>query len=263
MLKFLGLVALAAVASAATFSRPLIRDHPLSPSGRIVGGEDTTIQDVPYQVSLRVYGSHNCGGSIISEYWLVTAGHCVDYSYSAYTIVAGTTYRTRGGSKHTVQSIVLHENFGTNSVGVPVNDVALIRVNEPFIFDETRQPIPLLNQDEDTQAGAMSIITGWGTTGDSWDLPMTLQTVSVPIVDKKRCSVAYDNVGGLPPRQICAAYPEGGKDACQGDSGGPLAVEGRLAGIVSWGNGCALPGKPGVYTEVAAFRTWIRINSNV
>ena len=79
----------------------------------------------------------------------------------------------------------------------------------------------------------------------------------IPIIDTRVCNEAYDSFGGLPAGQICAAHPAGGKDACQGDSGGPLAVDGKLAGVVSWGNGCAKKGYPGAYTEVAAFREWI------
>jgi len=62
---------------------------------------------------------------------------------------------------------------------------------------------------------------------------------------------------------ICAAYSQGGVDSCQGDSGGPLfdASTGVQYGVVSWGFGCALAGRPGVYAEVALYRSWILSNA--
>jgi len=72
----------------------------------------------------------------------------------------------------------------------------------------------------------------------------------VPIVDKSICDDNYGIFGGIPINQICAGYAVGGVDHCQGDSGGPLFRNGELRGIVSWGNGCANAGYPGVYTEV-------------
>ncbi|XP_044582557.1 trypsin-1-like [Cotesia glomerata] len=229
--------------------------------GRIVGGDNTTIEDVPYQISLQVYGRHNCGGSIISKEWIVTAGHCVSSSVSTHTIRAGTTFHNNDGSHHTVAEIIRHEGFGSDESGFPINDVALIRVNEVFQFDETRQPIPLFNPDEEAIPGSISVITGWGNTLS--EFPDNLQTVNVPIISKAQCNENYASYGGIPENEICAAYPGGGKDACQGDSGGPLAIEGRLAGLTSWGIGCARPEYPGVYTEVAAFRSWIKQKTGI
>lgn len=62
---------------------------------------------------------------------------------------------------------------------------------------------------------------------------------------------------------ICAGYMQaGGVDACQGDSGGPLVCNGTLAGIVSWGYRCAVPGYPGIYTNVSYYNNWIVTNNN-
>lgn len=88
-------------------------------------------------------------------------------------------------------------------------------------------------------------------------MPSVLQTVEVPIVDKKSCNRAYFLSGGISKGQVCAGYLEGGKDSCQGDSGGPLVCNGSLSGIVSYGNGCAAPGFPGVYSDVAYYKDWI------
>lgn len=115
----------------------------------------------------------------------------------------------------------------------------------------------MFNASEESVPGVEATISGWGAIHQSGPTSEKLQIVHVPLVAKAKCNDAYSSLGGVPAGQICAAYPEGGKDACQGDSGGPLTIDGRLAGIVSWGNGCAKKGYPGVYTEVAAFREWI------
>lgn len=85
----------------------------------------------------------------------------------------------------------------------------------------------------------------------------------VPSVNQTECSKAYNNMGGITDRMICAGFKAGGKDACQGDSGGPLVADNKLVGVVSWGYGCAKPDYPGVYSRVAAARDWIRSKTNI
>lgn len=96
-----------------------------------------------------------------------------------------------------------------------------------------------------------------------WASP-ALMRVSIPIVNRRTCQLKYWLVRNVTDRMICAGnLQNGGKDACQGDSGGPLTANGTLYGIVSWGYGCAKAGYPGVYTNVAAFRLWIKLISGV
>ncbi|XP_076229117.1 trypsin-1 [Nomia melanderi] len=231
--------------------------NPLSPSGQIVGGVDVSIEEVPHQVLLQSSGFGFCGGSIIGEEWVITAGHCMVYPPEWITVLAGTNTKSSGGSEHKVEVVHVHENYDTNWYGVPLNDVAVMKVSTPFKLDKTRQPIKIFKQDEESVAGVGATVTGWGAVREGGMTHEVLQKVNVPIVSKSSCNDAYQSYGGLPAGQICAAVPEGGKDACQGDSGGPLTIGGRLAGLVSWGYGCARRGYPGVHTEVAAYSDWV------
>lgn len=193
---------------------------------------------------------------------MLTAGHCVVGSPASLKIRAGSTFVDRSGSLHQVDAITLHEDYGFK-YGSPVNDVALFHVVEPFEFDDTRQPIELF--DEESGDGVESVLTGWGSTNTHGGSPDRLQAVTVHIIGKSRCNEAYEKLMcGLPEGQICAGeYGVGGKDHCYGDSGGPMTIDGRLAGIVSWGEGCAEPYYPGVCTEIAHFRGWINAHLEI
>ncbi|MBK8049191.1 MAG: serine protease [Anaerolineales bacterium] len=115
-------------------------------------------------------------------------------------------------------------------------------------------------------AGKPAVVTGWGNTQSFPQWPDGLRQVTVPLVAREACDVAYQDTG-YPPgtitdTMICAGVEEGGKDSCQGDSGGPLVVEDSFlgwwqVGVVSWGEGCALPQIPGVYAHAPAFTDWI------
>jgi len=100
-------------------------------------------------------------------------------------------------------------------------------------------------------------------TSEGGDAPDVLQKAQVPVTTDAYCGNSYSNFDAR--TMLCAGYPQGGTDTCQGDSGGPMygrtaAGALRVVGATSFGEGCARPGKPGVYARVgdAALREWIR-----
>ena len=110
------------------------------------------------------------------------------------------------------------------------------------------------------------LFSGFGTLSSGGSLAQVLMQVSVPIVTESTCKTAYGS--SIHDSMVCAGLAQGGKDSCQGDSGGPLVCEanGRffLEGVVSWGSGCASPGKYGVYSRVRYLRNWVdsKISNN-
>ncbi|MBJ05247.1 MAG: hypothetical protein CMP65_05050 [Flavobacteriales bacterium] len=235
----------------------------------IVGGEDADIQDYPYQVALgnSSFGSFFyafCGASIINEYWVLTAAHCVqgeNPNNTAVRVGSDSDY-AQGGTIYQADQIIIHENYSNNGNNW---DIALIRLEDPISFNNNTQPV-LLVCDQQVELGVedpgqMSWITGWGNTEGTTNSSQ-LQVVGVPITEES------NYWGGVEDDEIMAGYPNGGYDSCQGDSGGPmvvLAADGETylqVGIVSWGSGCAEPGYPGVYSRVSYFIDWICENTN-
>lgn len=235
----------------------------LNSTNRIVGGELAVEGDAPHQVSLQT-GSHRCGASIISSTWMVTAAHCTDgYQNSPGSLYVryGSLKHASGGTRVQLSRVVQHPNYDSWTID---NDISLLQVGSPISLGSA-----LINSiglpDQEPADGVNVVVTGWGTTAESGSIPADLRKVTVPIVSRARCNTAYGSSGyTISNAMICAAADGGGKDACQGDSGGPLVdADGKLAGAVSWGIGCARPAYPGVYANVAYFRDWIRTNSGV
>ncbi|CAG7683970.1 unnamed protein product [Allacma fusca] len=227
----------------------------------IVGGVPVNKNELPYQISLQYFGEHMCGGTIISDSAIVTAAHCIFVGYeSEITIVAGDHLLTRDDGteqRRAVRKVTVHEDYDDNEYP---NDIALIILEEPFTLNGAVKALPLAPEGHDANGSALT--SGWGSLDWEGEYPDIMYKVSVPIVSDQECIAAYGS--DVVASNICAGFPEGGKDACQGDSGGPLVAEDLgykyLAGIVSWGEGCAFPNYPGVYTEVSYFVNWIAKN---
>lgn len=232
----------------------------------IVGGQPAEPGEWPWQVMVRP-GAYLCGGSLIAADWVVTAAHCVYngdklFAPSSVSVKLGEYDRTvseNGEQLHSIAEIIAHEEYDAQTNN---NDIALLRLSSPAVMNDRVASIGLLStgmSDAFAHPGTDAVVTGWGTTAEGGSAATKLMEVSVPIVSNDQCNRAY---GIVTDNMLCAGYQEGGKDSCQGDSGGPLVVRAdsgtwRLAGVVSFGYGCARAGFYGVYTRVSRYENWI------
>jgi trypsin len=238
----------------------------------IVGGSTAAITSYPWQVSFQsADGSHFCGGSVLSDRWVITAQHCVDEagraiaSPASVRIAAGSSKLSTMASQgqvRGVQDVFPYPDFTAPEAG---RDVALLYLATPLSFSSSVAPIATVSaadaQSGATNTGVIATVSGWGATSQSGGGTDTLRAVNVPIVSNATADAAYPE--SITADQLAAGDTQnGGEDACQGDSGGPLVVtKGSakvLAGVVSWGYGCAQAQYPGMYGRVSSFDDWIK-----
>nr|XP_005289549.1 anionic trypsin-1-like [Chrysemys picta bellii] len=220
---------------------------------RIVGGYECSPHSQPWQVSLNV-GYHFCGGSLITDQWVVSAAHCWYYPDSMQVILGDHNIQVFEHTEHLmrIETIVWHPSYDYQTLD---HDIMLIKLAHPVRTDAYVQPVSLPTACP--AAGTSCVVSGWGNIlSDGVFSPYNLQCVNIPILSNAECEGSYP--GMITSTMLCAGYLEGGKDACQGDSGGPLVCNGELQGIVSWGVGCAQKDQPGVYTKVCSLLPWIK-----
>jgi len=244
--------------SPASISTPMSRG-----GGRIVGGSDATYGEFPHQIALLrggPGGSLMCGGSIVSENWVVTAGHCCDgQSASRLGVRVGSHMLNEVDADQedfAVKRVVLHEDYDSWTIN---NDICLLELDGTVTMGSHVGAISFPSDGEEYDAGTMCTVTGWGTTSEGGSLGKILQKVDVPIVSDADCRGSYGE-NDIADSMICAGFEQGGKDSCQGDSGGPFMCGAQLSGVVSWGYGCAEAGYPGVYTQTSYFVSWLNAN---
>jgi secreted trypsin-like serine protease len=216
----------------------------------VVGGTRAAQGEFPFMVRL----SMGCGGALYSARLVLTAAHCVGATgtNTSYTATLGVV-DLQSASRTVIRSNYVYRAPGYNGNG---KDWALIRLASPATGLAT---LPIAtNTTYDT--GTFTI-AGWGSATEGGPQQRYLLKASVPFVSDTSCNASYSG-SVIAAEEICAGYASGGTDTCQGDSGGPMFRRNASnawvqVGITSWGNGCARPNYPGVYTQVSTFASAI------
>ncbi|WUS66485.1 serine protease [Kitasatospora sp. NBC_01246] len=245
---------------------------PAEAQRRVIGGAVVSTADHPWMVAVasrQQFGNGRsgqfCGGALVTPTKVVTAAHCFYDEAKGRrverpglkVVVGRDDLRGSVGREVPVEAVWIHPDY---AFAANMNDVAVLTLTES---QGARPVIDLVGQGdtEPYREGNRAQVYGWGDTSGKGDYSPTLRGVDVSVIPDRTCAQAYPggSDGHFDARgMVCAGAEKGGKDACQGDSGGPLVVAGRLAGLVSWGTGCAEAAHPGVYTRVAAVADAVR-----
>ncbi|XP_055945560.1 plasma kallikrein-like [Argiope bruennichi] len=227
---------------------------------RIIGGREAQKGSWPWQLALlNRYREPFCGATLIAPKWALTAAHCLRRKL----IVRSGEHNLMSIEGTEQESLVVeqyvHPDYDEATVH---NDVALLKLKKPFIFDNHTQAACLPQQQDSLDVDSKGIILGWGKHKSTAIYGTDdLHQAEVPIVDPEECQKSYDTYP-ITQTVICAGYKQGRVDSCAGDSGGPLLVQkkGRwtLFGVTSFGDGCGEKGKYGIYSSVPKYVKWIR-----
>ncbi|KAJ1086181.1 hypothetical protein NDU88_006305 [Pleurodeles waltl] len=228
------------------------------PRGRILGGAETKPNlRPPYMASIQVNETHQCGGLLLAQQWVLSAAHCLPESNSSrLRVLLGAHSLTEpepSKQYFQIRKQVAHPNY---TAANNHNDILLLQLNETVTLGPDVQVFPIEREDVDVEVGTKCRVAGWGMISLTGKRPDKMHEVEVPIMSRETCNRRdhYDNE--LTKNMLCAGARR--KDSCEGDSGGPLVCAGKAVGIVSWGNRkCGNIKKPGIYTRISAYISWI------
>ena len=254
------IAALAAVASFACSETVDSAEHTDVDANEIVGGTEATPGSWPGAVALFSGNTQVCGGTLVADEWVITAGHCIRPGSAtggiSKVVIGRHKLSTTDGESITVKKATRNAGFSDATLD---NDIAILQLTS-----KSTHPVAKIMAPETfatlAPTGTVTVV-GWGTMSEgAFSSSPVLRQVDVPVIPNATCK-AFSRYDTVTDNMICAGFTEGGKDSCQGDSGGPLfaKVGGTTyhMGVVSWGIGCARANAPGVYTKLVNYLPWL------
>jgi len=222
---------------------------------KIVGGVEATPHEFPWQVGL-FFDGYFCGGTIISEKYILTAAHCADGVYSHEVVIGAHEIRDPSNTIINAYSPTVHPEWDSFSLS---NDLAILELDTEIDwaeFGDNAAPNCLATSGD--FSGQTALVSGWGRPSDNaGGISDVLRKVEAPVMSQSECESYWGNLN----EGIVCINTEGGHSSCNGDSGGPLSIPGSVyeqIGIVSFGSaaGCEI-GAPAGFSEVAKYIDWI------
>jgi len=258
---------------------------------RIVGGTEVPLAKYPW-VALLGYtrpGNSNiefhCGGSLISQQYVLTAAHCVSQAMiGEFTLASVRLGEHRIGETPDCQrqndgrqlcndpqdfgiaGSTIHEGYNEQDRNDRLNDIALIKLDRPVSEDNFVSKICLPFGEAVTRdySSLNLTVAGFGRTGPNSPSSAVLLEIELPGVQQSSCEATVRAGGAqLTSNQFCAGG-QVGRDSCGGDSGGPVVLPAfsgppyTLVGIISFGEtNCGGGNVPSVNTRVSSFLNWV------
>ncbi|NVJ59612.1 MAG: trypsin-like serine protease [Gammaproteobacteria bacterium] len=224
----------------------------------IVGGSEVTPGSRSYQAMLLFNGQQGCGGTLIEDFWVITAAHCLDNANTnTLTVRLGAHYRNSGGTTHRVTQIIRHPNWGGGGGIANGYDIGLLKLATPAAANLKRAKLPTQAiQNELAAPGRYLTVSGWGRTYNGGPASNVLLEVNLPVLSTQQCQQQLSpSINGT---VICGGGPNN-TSACNGDSGGPFVAQKNgtfySMGTVSWGRSCR---GATAFTRTLSYVNWIK-----
>ncbi|KAI9563420.1 hypothetical protein GHT06_010883 [Daphnia sinensis] len=228
---------------------------------KIVSGIEATPGEFPWMAHLTIVRKgreRECGGSLISQNWIMTAAHCVDGADSV-TVVLGAHNLSAVSEPYRISlqstEFYIHPKYSSETFP---DDIGLIKLPVSVTFSARIRPVVLTDLGNRDFVNNTVIVTGWGYYSDAiqWTSDVLVKA-STTVISNEKCQDSWGSM--IVSTMICTSRTRGG--VCNGDSGGPMIylVDGSWVqiGITSFGASPCESVIPNGFTRVQSYLSWI------